>query len=222
MQELQVYVVIGGLGVDFMLTVCKKCDEVFQEDQGKCPCCGEPVPDPSPELKREEEILTADSNILAEDFRKRSRFTVPLAIIMIIVNAVALIALFVSLEVVWFWVFCIGTVADIILFKIIGRQRAALDECLRQLDAVKAQYTPSPEEYEKMVRAYIEKRKFSAESTNTPKVADPSYTVKCPTCGSPNCERVSATSRAVSAAAFGLYSNKRNKQFKCNNCNYEW
>lgn len=45
---------------------------------------------------------------------------------------------------------------------------------------------------------------------------------KCPTCGSSNIKRVSGTSKAVSVVMFGLLSQKVKKQFRCNNCGYEW
>lgn len=45
---------------------------------------------------------------------------------------------------------------------------------------------------------------------------------KCPTCQSTNIKKISTTSKATNAALFGLFSNKRKKQFHCNNCGYEW
>lgn len=45
---------------------------------------------------------------------------------------------------------------------------------------------------------------------------------KCPTCGSTNINKISATSKATNALLFGLFGNKRNKQYQCNNCGYEW
>lgn len=45
---------------------------------------------------------------------------------------------------------------------------------------------------------------------------------KCPTCNSTNLKRVSATSKVVNTAVFGLFGTKRFKQFHCNNCGYEW
>lgn len=45
---------------------------------------------------------------------------------------------------------------------------------------------------------------------------------KCPTCQSTNIKKISATSKATNAALFGLFGNKRKKQFHCNNCGYEW
>lgn len=45
---------------------------------------------------------------------------------------------------------------------------------------------------------------------------------KCPTCQSTNIKKISATSKATNAMLFGLFGNKRKKQFHCNNCGYEW
>ena len=48
------------------------------------------------------------------------------------------------------------------------------------------------------------------------------YVPKCPTCGSTNLKRISSTQKATNAVLFGLFGNKRSKQFHCNNCGYEW
>ena len=45
---------------------------------------------------------------------------------------------------------------------------------------------------------------------------------KCPTCNSQNLKKISTTSKAVNAIAFGIFGTKRNKTFHCNNCGYEW
>lgn len=47
-------------------------------------------------------------------------------------------------------------------------------------------------------------------------------TPKCPTCQSTNIKKISVTSKATNAVLFGLFGNKRNKQFHCNSCGYEW
>lgn len=44
----------------------------------------------------------------------------------------------------------------------------------------------------------------------------------CPTCGSTNIEKISATSKAVNTIVFGIFGTKRHKSFHCNNCKYEW
>lgn len=46
--------------------------------------------------------------------------------------------------------------------------------------------------------------------------------LKCPTCQSTNIKKISATSKATNAVLFGLFGNKRSKQFHCNSCGYEW
>lgn len=48
------------------------------------------------------------------------------------------------------------------------------------------------------------------------------YVPRCPTCGSPDIERISGVSKVASAAMWGLFSNKIRKTFHCNNCGYEW
>ena len=45
---------------------------------------------------------------------------------------------------------------------------------------------------------------------------------KCPTCGSTNIRKMGGVERGVSIAAFGIFSKKINKTFKCENCGYTW
>lgn len=45
---------------------------------------------------------------------------------------------------------------------------------------------------------------------------------KCPTCGSTNIKKMGGIERGASIAAFGLFSKKINKTFKCGNCGYTW
>lgn len=44
----------------------------------------------------------------------------------------------------------------------------------------------------------------------------------CPTCNSTKIKKISATSKAVNTAVFGLFGTKRFKQWHCNNCGHEW
>lgn len=46
--------------------------------------------------------------------------------------------------------------------------------------------------------------------------------IKCPTCGSTDVRKVSTSERTSDAILFGIFGNRRNKQFHCNYCNYEW
>ena len=45
---------------------------------------------------------------------------------------------------------------------------------------------------------------------------------KCPTCDSTNISKISATSKAIGVATFGIFSKTAFFQFKCNNCGYKW
>lgn len=42
--------------------------------------------------------------------------------------------------------------------------------------------------------------------------------VTCPYCQSTDTKKISGTERVLSIATLGLFSNKINKSFKCNNC----
>ena len=46
--------------------------------------------------------------------------------------------------------------------------------------------------------------------------------VHCPTCGSTNIKKMGGIERGASIAAFGIFSKKINKTFKCCNCGYTW
>lgn len=90
----------------------------------------------------------------------------------------------------------------------------------------KPMYGPGdhPEKLEEADRVDAQIRKYLAEQGNKPseKKPTPKYVPKCPTCGSPDIEKISGTSKAVSFALFGIFSNKVKHQFKCKNCGYEW
>ena len=43
---------------------------------------------------------------------------------------------------------------------------------------------------------------------------------KCPTCGSTNIRKMGGVEHGASIAAFGIFSKKINKTFKCGNCDY--
>lgn len=45
---------------------------------------------------------------------------------------------------------------------------------------------------------------------------------KCPTCQSTNIRKMSAVESGASIFAFGIFSKKINKTFKCSNCGYTW
>lgn len=45
---------------------------------------------------------------------------------------------------------------------------------------------------------------------------------KCPTCGSQDIKKISGTERGLSVWAWGAFSNKINKNWKCNKCGHTW
>ena len=45
---------------------------------------------------------------------------------------------------------------------------------------------------------------------------------KCPTCGSTNIRKISATSKAIGAIGFGLFSKTARSQYECLDCKYKW
>lgn len=45
---------------------------------------------------------------------------------------------------------------------------------------------------------------------------------KCPTCQSPDVEKISLSSKVVGGALFGLFSSNVRKTMHCKNCGYKW
>lgn len=58
----------------------------------------------------------------------------------------------------------------------------------------------------------------TTENLDIKKVVTNQPTVSCPYCKSINTKRINGTERVLSVATLGLFSNKINKSFKCNNC----
>ena len=48
------------------------------------------------------------------------------------------------------------------------------------------------------------------------------YIPKCPTCGSPNIERIDNSKKLIGAILFGLFSSNVRNTMHCNNCGYKW
>ena len=47
-------------------------------------------------------------------------------------------------------------------------------------------------------------------------------TPKCPTCGSTDIQKISATAKVAGAVTFGFFSKTARSQFKCKSCGYKW
>ena len=64
---------------------------------------------------------------------------------------------------------------------------------------------------------------FDAKMTHGKTILEEKSRVpKCPTCQSTNIRKMGGIERGASIYAFGLFSKKINKTFKCQNCGYTW
>ncbi len=70
----------------------------------------------------------------------------------------------------------------------------------------------------------IDKEKARAYTYSTPveQKQENNNIPKCPTCQSTNIRKMGGVERGASIWAFGLFSKKINKTFKCNSCGYTW
>lgn len=48
------------------------------------------------------------------------------------------------------------------------------------------------------------------------------FAPKCPTCGSPNIEKISVRKKIFGGAMFGLFSSDVRNSMRCKNCGYKW
>ena len=64
---------------------------------------------------------------------------------------------------------------------------------------------------------------FDAKMTHGKAILEEQSRVpKCPTCQSTNIRKMGGIERGASIYAFGIFSKKINKTFKCQNCGYTW
>lgn len=76
--------------------------------------------------------------------------------------------------------------------------------------------------YDAKVKAEIQEKLDEERRKAEEEVAKPIYTPKCPTCGSPDLEKIGTASKVLDIAFWGFASGKVKKTFHCNNCGYEW
>lgn len=55
-----------------------------------------------------------------------------------------------------------------------------------------------------------------------PEPEKPQYVPRCPVCGSPDLRKISATSKVIDIAIWGVAAGKPKKTYHCNNCDYEF
>ena len=63
---------------------------------------------------------------------------------------------------------------------------------------------------------------INSSKATSPEPQKSSFIPKCPTCQSPDINKISITSKAGSLFIWGILSQKIKKQWHCNNCGYEW
>lgn len=90
-------------------------------------------------------------------------------------------------------------------------------------------YIKSSPEFDQYLFEHREEDMFNKRMSDRAKLAhgasileEKSRVPKCPTCGSTNIRKMGGVERGASIAAFGIFSKKINKTFKCSNCGYTW
>ena len=201
-----------------MLIRCEKCGEVFPSEAEKCPRCNEPCPAQS-ELDEEVKArLQKEREAMVNRTWKIGKIAGILLFIAIIFFAAGMITMNASDNMdaihVGFILAIVGVfsfVLSIILFVAMVREENTFNAKVATL----TQSTkPTQEESERRAR------EFARTSTNTASTTE--FIPKCPTCGCTDIEKISMTSRMVGAVAFGIFSSKNGKQFKCKHCGYMW
>lgn len=76
--------------------------------------------------------------------------------------------------------------------------------------------------YDTKIKAEIQEKLDEERRKAEEEAAKPVYTPRCPTCGSPDLEKIGTASKVLDVAFWGFASGKPGKQFKCKNCGYEW
>ena len=76
--------------------------------------------------------------------------------------------------------------------------------------------------YDTKIKAEIQEKLDKERRKAEEEAAKPVYTPKCPTCGSPDLEKIGTASKVLDVAFWGFASGKVKKTFHCNNCGYEW
>lgn len=110
---------------------------------------------------------------------------------------------------------------------LIGKRGVAINNELK--DQFINDYIKSSPEFDKYLFEHREEDMFNKRMSDRAKLAhgasileERSRVPKCPTCGSTNIRKISGVERGASIAAFGIFSKKINKTFKCGNCGYTW
>lgn len=86
-------------------------------------------------------------------------------------------------------------------------------------DSIK--YCPRCNRYLGNINSILEKEYYKDQSSFSQQIKK--LEIECPYCHSKDTKKITATSKAVHTAIFGLFSVSRNsKNFHCNNCNSDF
>ena len=120
---------------------------------------------------------------------------------------------------IWFFIFCCIYVSFLSIYIYIEKKGSKLSD----------DFVPSKKTKEQLMDEYVIKNKIKEQQLEQVRRYQANAQAqellnkpKCPTCGSTNIKKIGGIERGASIAAFGIFSKKINKTFKCNNCGYTW
>lgn len=118
-----------------------------------------------------------------------------------------------------FFIFCCIYVSFLSIYIYIEKKGSKLSD----------DFVPSKKTKEQLMDEYVIKNKIKEQQLEQVRRYQANAQAqellnkpKCPTCGSTNIKKIGGIERGASIAAFGIFSKKINKTFKCNNCGYTW
>lgn len=114
----------------------------------------------------------------------------------------------------WFCPFCGAMVPKLSIWESWSQEKR--NEYLKEAPHFNE---PHPDKKEDVDKANAFDAQYRAELEEK---EHPKYVPTCPTCHSPDIEKISGTSKVVDAVVWGIWSKKAGKTFKCRNCGYEW
>ena len=203
-----------------MLIRCEKCGAVFPSDVGKCPKCNEPIPEKPHEVSEEEAKLLAEKEAMVKKTWKIGKVAGISLLVAVVLFIVGMIVMNASSSMDSIHVGFIMAIAAVVVFVvaiILFVYMAQVEKAYNvKLAAFKAKSNPDHAEYEQRIRDMLDDH---SERRTSP---SGEFVPKCPTCGCTDLERISTALRVAGTVAFGIFSPKNGKQFKCKNCGYMW
>lgn len=106
----------------------------------------------------------------------------------------------------------------------IGCTNPSTPHDIKTSETTKEQWISLPEEEKERRRSIlkINSQSYTAFCSQSESRPVQQNIPRCPTCQSTSISKISTLNRVLSIHAWGIFSNKINKQFKCENCGYMW